>query len=387
MSGHSVLRLFLLVAVSGLLSGCNSSEKDERQVYAAQLHAGPVKSVDFTPDGNTLISSSDDHLVLLLDAEGLKDIEGSSAIDTQLFFQLNYSPLVSTGGGFDCVAISPDGTELAVCDYDEFVGAYIRRFDLTDKASETGMIPTSFWGTRKIAYSPDGMLLAAANGQQDGLGEVRLFSTKDGSQTACFHDIFGGVYDVAFSEDGRSVLSASLYDDLQMFGTDGEPRATFDFRTHHPLSAAFVPDSDLVVSTGEDDFTVTSAYRGALHIWSRDGERLHSLQLSKLPMTSLAVAPNGSAVAVAGEDMLIRVVRLDSFEVSAEIKGHTARINDLAFTPDGRFLASAGSDNYVYVWNVSDLTVPIEIFPDAGTDTDTDLDADGGFLEDGGSEK
>ncbi len=375
------------------VAACNSSDKDPREVYGVQLHAGPVKSVAFSPDGKTLASGSDDLLIRILNVEGLADVEGTSSYVPTTFHEAEYSPLVSLGNGFTALAFSPDSISLAAGDNEEPGGAFIRVFDLSDTENVTSQrADGSFFGVRALAFSPDGESIAVGGGADDFQGETTVYDASSLSETTHFHSIFGGVHDVQFSEDGRELLSASKFDRIREFNLDGEEQADFTFKAHHPVSAVYVPGADIVLSTGEEEFTVTSSQRGTIQVWNRQGEHQRSISLSRLPMRSIAVSPNGVLAAAAGEDLLIYLVRVDSGQVLGTVKGHTAPINDLAFTPDSRFLASAGDDNYVYIWNVTDLTKPeVEVdggtedtetewvtdsAPDADTDVDTDTDTD-----------
>ena len=368
MSSDRFIRAFLLSVVAAASWACDTTSKDPREVSGIQLHAGPVNAVVFTPDGNTLVSASDDHLIRLLNSEGLKNIEGSGSVDEQVLFERDVSPLSSPGHGFDCLAVSPDGTELSACDFDASNGGVVRQYDISDRDTvSVKMLGTgSLFPLRSIAYGPDGTLLAAAQGAPDWWGETQLFLTDNGTEVAAFHEIFGGLSDVSFSPDGTEVMSVSWFDEIRVFDRDGEEIRSFGMDSHHPIAAAYVPGTDWIVSTGEEDATLTNTHRGQLQVWQGDGERMRTVRLSKQAMRAVAVAPNGTVAAVAGDDMVVRIVDLESFSIVAEIKGHTAAVNDVAFTPNSRFLASCGADNYVFVWNVTDLTGPKESDTDSG---------------------
>jgi WD40 repeat protein len=70
-------------------------------------------------------------------------------------------------------------------------------------------------------------------------------------------------------------------------------------------------------------------------------------------MRKLRIAPNGKLIAISGDDGIIRIVRLDTFEVIKVIPAHADRVSDLDFTPDSKILLSAGRDGYLRFWDAA----------------------------------
>jgi len=66
----------------------------------------------------------------------------------------------------------------------------------------------------------------------------------------------------------------------------------------------------------------------------------------------LRLSPDGALLAVGDDEGLVRIVRLDSFEVVRTIRAHTQRVSDLDFSPDNRTLLSAGRDGVIRYWEV-----------------------------------
>jgi len=104
-----------------------------------------------------------------------------------------------------------------------------------------------------VAFSPDGRQVLS--GSIDGT--MKLWDANSGRVIRTFSGHTGSVYSVAFSPDGRQVLSGS-YDDKTMKLWDansGREIRTFSGHTDYVRSVAFSPDGRQVLS-GSDDGTV-----------------------------------------------------------------------------------------------------------------------------------
>eukprot|EP00854_Cymbomonas_tetramitiformis_P025091 gene25091-30617_t len=67
----------------------------------------------------------------------------------------------------------------------------------------------------------------------------------------------------------------------------------------------------------------------------------------------VAVSPDGTQLATAGEDKTARVWSLSSGECTATMQGHAGEVAGVAFSPDGTQLATASSDKTARVWSLS----------------------------------
>ena len=68
---------------------------------------------------------------------------------------------------------------------------------------------------------------------------------------------------------------------------------------------------------------------------------------------SIAVSPDGTTLAAAGDEGVIRLFHLPGGRPVASLKGHGSPVESLAFSPDGKVLASAGWDQTVRLWDGS----------------------------------
>ena len=68
----------------------------------------------------------------------------------------------------------------------------------------------------------------------------------------------------------------------------------------------------------------------------------------------MAQSPNGKALAIAGEDHVIRIYSIPAGKLLRELKGHTGAITGIAFADGGATLYSASLDKTIRVWKTSE---------------------------------
>lgn len=85
------------------------------------------------------------------------------------------------------------------------------------------------------------------------------------------------------------------------------------------------------------------------------------LRLAPLPgkeespvVTALAVSEDQRWLAAAGDDHVIRILDLVTFEEKARLEGHEDWVQSLAFSPNNNFLASCGNDGQLWSWKVTE---------------------------------
>jgi WD40 repeat protein len=326
--------------------------------------AGVALQLAFSPDGRILASANNDHYVVLIDCASGKE-----------------TARLPGRGPVWGVAFAPDGRLLASCGDDPTVR-------LWDPA--TGALVAEFPGhthqVRSVAFTPDGRRLASAGSDR----EVRLWDPAEGAEIGVLAAHAGSVTELAVAPDGRTLASAGYDGDIDLWDMATGARAgLLEGHADAVDRMAFTPDGRTLASAARDGTVrlwdvATGAQTAVLEgvitddrptvAFSSDGRTLAStgagegiVRLWDIPRATvtaapdthrgdvhgLALAPDGTRLASAGDDATVRVWDAATGTQTAVLTSHRSEARDVAFAPDGRTLASAGRDGTVRLWDLA----------------------------------
>lgn len=351
---------------SGAIRLWNS--EDDQPLGELLGHEGPIRGLNFLPEGNRLLSTGDDGLLRLwnLPTAAPRELAGNT-------------------DSVQAVATSADGKRV-------YTGAADGSICLFE--TETGKLVWKFQGQEvavaALALDPKNTRLAAASEE----GEIRIWAIDQDKPPSAEanHRLLGHVgrvHSLAFHPEGPQIASAGADGTLRLWNVPPEAKQ-FSEEPWPVRAFAVSPDATKIAMAGivkeKPIIQVREAATGKVIAtlsghdseitavaFSQDGNKLVSGSIDKTakvwdlaqapfpelaqfaghetPVRSVAFSADGSHVFSGGDDFLIRKWTVaDAMEVGT-LAGHAASVTNLVLAGD--HLVSGGADHTVRIWQAS----------------------------------
>ncbi len=192
-------------------------------------------------------------------------------------------------------------------------------------------------------FMPDGSGIVTA----DNLGRVRLWRTSTGSPVRVIGTLADGFFGqwVEVTPDSKYALVAR-YGGISVFdanATDGAELRVFAAPQSLLFTMAISPDGSMV-ATGASD--------GRVFVWDfASGDLLFERREDKSQINSVNFSPDSKRLVTASSDRTIRVYDVATGNSDLLLSGHDDIVIWASFSADGQMIASAGFDATARVWD------------------------------------
>jgi WD40 repeat protein len=286
-----------------------------------------VSVVSFAPRGGRMLSAAADGRVRVYSSSGTLE------------------RILSTGAPVTAASFSPSG--------DLVLTAAGHRVSVWDAAHGRRLRELALPGVATSAtFDHDGRLFLTTSER----GGATVWRTATGRRLAALRRP-GSALAGAFSPDGRLVATIVRKDKAPARGFVFDTRSG---RLLHVLAPKIGLKS--VAFAAHGSLLATASYKGT-YLWNpRTGRLVHVLDDSgksqkTSPMNDAEFSPDGTMLAVAGQDDAVRVWNVSDGTRLFYFPLHTSSVVEVAWSQDGRFLADASNDRTSQVWEVKGVDV------------------------------
>jgi WD40 repeat protein len=290
-------------------------------------HSGSVRAIAFSPDGQQVLTGSEDRMAMLWDANTGKELRS---------FQGHRD-------GIESVSFSSDGLHVLTASSDGTARIWKAATGHEERAFNLGKeFVTS------ATFSPDGTQIVTQSQARDGQwvasNHTRVWDVATG---IALRDIAGGTLSSVFSPLDGLVLTGGTAGNVHLWDvTLTRPVRSFDWR--QAWWVRFSPNGRQVLAT-------TPSTAGLFDVAS--GKPVHSLVFGQAVHCAL-FSPNGNCVFIGGDESAalwdVRTGKQLRQLETADIKLGERTVHAAAFSPDGARLATAsGHDAIARLWDVN----------------------------------
>lgn len=231
-----------------------------------------------------------------------------------------------------CVAYSPDGKNLASLGSDNIIAIFeTNQYESIYSSDE---LPQSL---RYIAYSSDSNRIAGINAYE----KIEFWKFLNGDLIPCDFDIdIRGVNRIAYSPDGK-ILACACFDKTIAFWDFKNKRMFFSPEKPSPFIALH-PDGQKLAFVIEEN---------SIHVWDMLEEK-EDLLISGISgqVSCLTYSPQGERLAFVIDNKNIFVWDILQNKAIHNIACDTNKITSIAFHPGGKEIAFADGKNRVGIW-------------------------------------
>ncbi len=349
-----------------------------------QGHVGPVYSARFSPDGKIVASGGYDRRILLWDPDKVRPFEFGSTAGQPDGKNSDVFALEGNMAAVRSLQYSANGQLLLSGGQDNTVRVWdaARRKLLKTMRGHAGYV-------QSCCFAPDSeWVLSGSHDHMAKLWSIAGYEETRVLQGRVLEGHRDAVLDATFSPDGQKILSASRDRSAKLWNalTGKEIRQFKEGHAFLVTRALFFPDSRRIVTSAVDNTTriwdvatgtqsaslehsgtmgavdlsrdgkllLTGSDDKSAKVWDAESGRLiRKLEGHRSEITAVAISPDGRLFFTADARGRCRLWDVATGNVRWEAEGHSRNVTAACFLPAGDAVLTASTDKTVAQWDVA----------------------------------
>jgi WD40 repeat protein len=298
-----------------------------KKVVTLRGHKSYVNNARFSPDGQHIVTASDDGTARLWESETGREVailrtNDDSILDAQF---------------------SPDGQQIVTASGEVTAGSYgTARVWEAATGKEAVTLRGHEGAVATAQFSPDGQRIVTVGYD----GTARVWQAATGKEVTTLRGHTDSVLDAQFSPDGQWIVTASKDGTARVWeAATGKEVATLRGHTDSVLNAQFSLGGQRIVTASKD---------GTARVWeATTGSEVAVLRGHKGDVLDAQFSPGGQWVVTGGKDGTAIVWEAATGKEVAVLRGHEGWVTTAQVSPDGQRIVTSGSDGTARVWEAS----------------------------------
>ncbi len=214
--------------------------------------------------------------------------------------------------------------------------------DDTSSVETLGQLRGRIWS---LALSPCDRYLVAGGDS----GQLTRWDLQAGKIDQSLGGYEGRISAIDYGTSGNTVITTSEDQTVRLWNiTNGQPLLSIRSYSNWACEVTFASvqaEKDLVASAHSD---------GNLYLWDiKKGKHAQTLQGHQRSVWTVAASPSGTQIVSGSDEGTLRIWEVASGQCTMRLQGHQSRIWCVAWSPDGTTIASGSGDRTLKLWDAN----------------------------------